>query len=528
MKTWQMNEIRLEINEDEKLVKSLVANKLGLNESDFSLFYITKKAIDARKKNDIHYKINVIFSVKHGKYFNESLATIKKEECELKIEKINVSFRPIIVGSGPSGLFCALVLSRAGLKPIIIEQGKNANERKKDVEAFWAGKKLDLNSNVQFGQGGAGTFSDGKLNSGINSPFSSFVLSEFAKFGAPEEIKYAHAPHVGTDILLNVLINMQKEIEENGGEFLFEHTFSDFEIVNNKIVSIYATHKNEIKKFETNTVFLCIGHSSRETFELLYKKNIEIVQKPFSIGLRIEHLQSTINTSQYGEKAKILPPADYKLSCHLPSGRSVYSFCMCPGGFVVNASSEEQGICCNGMSYSLRDGTNANSAILVNVDPVDFGSSHPLAGIYFQKQWEQKAYSLTASHALPVQKLGDFKKNQTTKQWGKITPQTKGQTSFANLNNCLPPFATQAILEALPIFDNKIHGFNDPDSVLTGVETRSSCPLRIVRDENHQSLVKGIFPCGEGAGYSGGIMSSSVDGIKTALYVIKLISQGEI
>lgn len=390
---------------------------------------------------------------------------------------------------------------------------------KKDVENFWNGEKLNEKSNVQFGQGGAGTFSDGKMNSSINSPFCNFVLKTFVGYSANPEIEYSNAPHIGTDILLNAIEKMKNEIVELGGSILFEHTFLDFKTENGKICS--AIVKNTEKEFEikTDKIILCLGHSARKTFEMLNKNKVSIEQKPLSIGLRIQHKQSEISKTQYGEFAKFLPPADYKLSCFLKNNRCVYTFCNCPGGYVVNASSENNGVVCNGMSYSDRAGENSNSAILVNVNPSDFESEHPLAGMYFQAKWEQKTFEISGGHFLPIQTLADFLLNKKTTKIGSIKPMCKGKTVFADLNQCLPKFVCSAIKEGLQIFDKKIKNFAQPDAILTGVETRSSSPIRIVRNESFETNIKGLYSCGEGAGYAGGIMSSSVDGIKLALKI---------
>ena len=369
-------------------------------------------------------------------------------------------------------------------------------------------------------------FSDGKLTSGINSPLCKSVLEEFVKFGAPKQILYLTKPHIGTDNLIKILKNIRNYIISNGGTFLFNTKFIDFETINNSISKIIVKHldNNILEKIDTNCVILAIGHSSRDTFKKVYEKGLILEPKNFSVGVRIEHLQSEINKAQYGTKTKLnLPPADYKLACHLPSGRSCYTFCMCPGGTVMASSSEKETIITNGMSYFARDGKNANSAVLINVTPNDFKESNsPLAGIDFQKGLEQKAFRLGGSNYFaPVQRFEDFDNNIKSTFVGSIEPSYKPGYTLSNLNEIMPNFISQSLKDGIKCFDTKLHGFANPDSILTGMETRSSSPVRIVRDENCVSNIKGIYPCGEGAGYAGGIMSASVDGIRCAKAVIK-------
>lgn len=512
-------ELRLEIAENENKIIEKISNNLKINISDLKLIKILKKSVDSRHREDTHYKYNVVFSC-NKLIKNNKKIEIYEEKLGFNLDDYfleNKNIKPLIIGSGPSGLFCAYILAKLGAKPIIIEQGKQARCRQKDVENFWNTGVLKLDSNVQFGHGGAGTFSDGKLNSGINNIFCEYVIKKFVEFGAKEEILYSKTPHVGSDVLIKVLENMQAEIEALGGKFLFEHKFIGFETVNGKIVSANISHNGEKIKLETDTIVLAIGHSSRDTFEMLHQSNINIVQKPLSIGLRIQHKQEDISMARYGDSYKLLPPADYKLSCFVSSGRCVYTFCNCPGGYVVNASSEENGTVCNGMSYSDRAGINCNSAVLVSVDTKDYESDHALAGMYFQRKYEQLAYNLTKNHNLPVQRFEDFEKNEKSKKLGRIGAECKGNFELANLNECLPEFARSALIEGIKEFDKKIKGFADGDAVLTGVETRSSSPIRILRDENFDSNIIGLKPCGEGAGYAGGILSASVDGVKVAL-----------
>ena len=446
----------------------------------------------------------------------KNVQIVKKEEPFKIIVNRKSSKRPVIIGAGPAGLFSALTLAQNGIKPIIIEQGKTVDERKKDVEEFQKTGKLNTLSNVQFGEGGAGTFSDGKLTSGIHNPLCKNVLKEFYNFGAPEQILYINKPHIGTDNLINIIRNMRNEIIKLGGEFLFNEKVTDFEFENSKVTAVICG-----KRIETDTVILAIGHSARSTFEKLYEKGVKMEKKNFSIGVRIEHKQSMINKSQYGEITKLkLPPAEYKMAYH-GENRSCYTFCMCPGGTVIASSSEPETIVTNGMSVYARNGENANSAVLVNVTPNDFKGESPLEGMYFQKDLEQKAFKLGGSnYNAPIQRFEDFENNVKSTHIGEIKPTYKPGVTLSNLNEILPDFISKTLIEGIKYFDKSIKGFAHPDAILTGVETRSSSPVQITRNENKQSNIKGLYPCGEGAGYAGGIMSAAVDGIKCAIAVL--------
>lgn len=543
-----------DLSDNELLNK--IASKYNIKKSDILDFRIIKKSIDARKKNDIHYNFTVELDVKNeNTYLNSKIEKcVKSDIPSLKVQNLNSSLRnsPVIIGAGPAGLFSALTFIENGISPIIIEQGKPVDDRQKDVENFMYNRILNVNSNVQFGEGGAGTFSDGKLTTGINSSFCQTVLSQFVKFGAPEQILYLKKPHIGTDNLINIIRNIRNYIIEHGGAFYFNTKMIDFTISNNHISSIIAKNviTGESLEIKTDNIILAIGHSSRDTFNLIYDKGLILEPKNFSVGVRIEHLQSMINFSQYGEacnSSKLnLPPAEYKLAYHSPSGRSCYTFCMCPGGTVMASSSEENTIVTNGMSKFARDGVNANSALLVNVTPDDFSSNSPLAGIDFQKVLEEKAFILGGSnYNAPIQRVSDFlasnslncsctlasknendgigyKKNENNEiGYEKVVPSYLPGTTYAGLNIIFPKFVSDTLKEGLVYFDKKIEGFAHPDSILTGVETRSSSPVKILRNEKLQSNVSGIFPCGEGAGYAGGIMSAAVDGIKCALSCLK-------
>lgn len=509
--------IRENLSNEEIFEKALAKNKLSKN--DVSEWRIYKRSVDARKKDDVHY--NYIFDVK--------LKNSKKEAKFQKVEeyvfpKINIKrkseIQPVIVGAGPAGLFAGIILIENGIKPIILERGKSVDERVKDIQEFITNRKFDVVSNIQFGEGGAGTFSDGKLNTGNTNIYSRKVLEEFVRFGAPEEILYTAKPHIGTDNLVKIIKNIREYIIANGGQVLFQEQVKDFEITNGKITGVYCS-----KKIETDAVILAIGHSARDTFKKIYEKQIAMQPKNFAVGVRIEHLQKDINIAQYGEKTKLkLPVADYKLVYHASNGRTCYTFCMCPGGTVMASNSEENSIVTNGMSNFARDGENANSAVLVNVNIDDYYKNTPLDGMYFQEQLEKNAYKLGGeNYNAPVQRLEDFIRNQKSEKIGKVKPTYKPGYTLSNLNEILPDFVSETLKEGIQELDKKMHGFGDDDSILTGVETRSSSPVQIIRDkETLNSInVEGLYPCGEGAGYAGGIMTAAIDGIKCAIKILE-------
>ncbi|MGI6608887.1 MAG: NAD(P)/FAD-dependent oxidoreductase [Erysipelotrichaceae bacterium] len=503
-----------DISNEEVIKKAL--KKAKIKTDDFISGKIIRKSIDARDKNNVHYNYIVDVQVRN----EDNYSRLKKVvENTFRVEKKrNSKYQPVIIGSGPAGLFCALTLIEYGYKPIIIEQGDCIENRIKAVDNYRLNGVLNTRCNVQFGEGGAGTFSDGKLNTGINSPLIQKVLDTFHHFGAPEEITYLNRPHIGTDNLVSVLKNIRNHIENNGGIYYFNTRFTSFE-KKNDLIRVNC----ENKTFITDTLVLAIGHSARDTFVMLKEKEIEMKKKNFAVGLRIEHKQSMINKAQYGDKTKLkLPPAEYKLSYNSKSGRSCYTFCMCPGGEVIASTSEDGSIVTNGMSYYKRDKENANAALLVNVTPDDFKDDDVLAGMHFQKELEQAAYSLAGSNNnAPVQRVEDFINNVASKTVGHIIPSYKPGYTLTDLNKILPEYVSKTIKEALSYFDKKIKGFNNPDAILTGVETRSSSPVTIVRNENMQASVPKIYPCGEGAGYAGGITSSAVDGIRVAFKIIE-------
>ena len=531
----RINNIKMPINHNDDDLKKAVENMLDINKKEFKSFEITGQAIDARNKNNIIYVYSVdIALINEDKY--KDLPNVRKmEKSEYIVEKVELKNRkrPVIVGSGPSGLFAALILAEAGLKPIIIEQGKKVEERQKDVYNFFKDGKFNKYSNVQFGEGGAGTFSDGKLTTNTNNFRMQKVYSEFILAGAEKKISYMSKPHVGTDKLIGIMKNIRKKIEDLGGEYRFQNKLVSITYENSKIteaiIEILSDKSdtedeihNEIYKIDTDIVILAIGHSSRDTFYMLNEKNIKMERKIFSVGVRIEHKQSMINHSQYGKFADKLPAAEYKLSVKSENGRGVYTFCMCPGGVVVPAASEEGRLVVNGMSYSKRNLENANSAILVNVYPDDFGEGGVLAGVEFQRKLEEKAFELGGSdYKAPVQLFGDFVKNIKSEKLGKVKPSYAKGYKFANLNECFPDYINISLKEGIQLMDRKIKGFADYDAVLSAVESRSSSPVKIPRNEKFFSNIDGIIPCGEGAGYAGGIMSAAVDGIKCAEAVIE-------
>jgi len=514
-------EIRLSLEQNESLLKKEIARKLHIPEESVYSYKIFRKSIDARKKNDIQFVYAIDVEVNYEDNLLKRYAKkgiVKSPELKYEFEKVAPQkfTRPIIVGLGPAGLFAGLSLAQMGFRPIILERGKSVDERAIDVDLFWNTGKLNTESNVQFGEGGAGTFSDGKLTTLIKDPRSRKVLEGFVAAGAPEEILYINKPHIGTDILRGVVKNIRDTIISLGGEVRFNSKVTDVLIEDNKITGVKI---NDEEILNSDKVILALGHSARDTFHMLYDNGLDIKQKGFSIGVRIEHPQSLINENQYGNFAnhEKLGAADYKLSGHFDSGRSAYTFCMCPGGMVVAAASEENMVVTNGMSEHARDKENANSALLVGVTPEDYGSDHPLAGIEFQRKWERLAYTAGGSnYKAPSQRVGDFLEGISSKEHGETNPTYTPGVNMTDLKQCLPDYVTDTLKEALILFDKKIKGFANPDAIMTGVETRSSSPIRIQRDENLQSNIRGIYPIGEGAGYAGGIISAAVDGIRAA------------
>ena len=547
----RIHEIKLNIGESLDEIPKKILKKLDKVDLKLASYHVVRESIDARDKGEINlvYTVDFSLSQEDGNLddFEEEFINICKN---IRIEKApDMSYqypepgqekmlkRPVIVGFGPCGMFAALILSEMGYQPIVIERGKAIEERVKDVNTFWTNGILDEESNVQFGEGGAGAFSDGKLTTQIKDTRVRKVLEEFVLAGGSPEILYKQKPHIGTDVLRNVVINIRNKIIENGGEVLFQSKLTGInftETDGNK--RIKAVIMNDQEEFETHDMILAIGHSARDTYRALYELGIPMEQKPFSIGVRIEHPQEMINEAQFGKEWRKLGlgAADYKLAHHCENGRGAYTFCMCPGGHVIAAASQEGCIVTNGMSYQSRDAVNANSGLLVDVRIDDFSSSSPLAGIEFQEKYERIAYEAGGSnYAAPAQKLGDFmskaralKKNGSgpkTAQpiFSKPVPTYQPGVKWTDLTKCLPEFAVESMLEAIPKFGRKIKGFDMLDAILTGVETRSSSSVRILRGPDYMSQVIGLYPAGEGAGYAGGIVSAGVDGIKIAEEIIK-------
>lgn len=511
----------------EGMLRAKAAKLLGIRESQLLKLEIVKKSLDARKKPELFYSYTVEVAVE------EEQKILKKNRCG-QVQRVTEqpyrfpectgkpAFRPVVVGMGPAGLFCAYFLAKAGLCPLVLERGKAVEERQRDVEEFWQNGILNPDSNVQFGEGGAGTFSDGKLNTLVKDKYgrNREVLRLFTEFGAPKEILYESKPHIGTDVLCTVVKRMREEVLRLGGEVLFESCMTELLIRNGSIAGVMVGNR----RIDTDRVVLAVGHSARDTFTMLQEKKLAMEAKPFAVGFRVEHRQTLINESQYGSaSAQGLPAASYKLAGRTEDGRGVYSFCMCPGGYVVNASSEAGRLCVNGMSYSGRSGQNANSAIVVTVTPADYPGEGPLAGLAFQRELEERAYA-AGGGKIPVQTLLSFQKcmkegagSISPKEGCTFSPQTKGSFCFADLTGILPKTAGRGILTGMEEFGRKIQGFDAPDTLLSGVESRTSSPLRILRDEDTlQAEVLGLYPCGEGAGYAGGITSAAMDGIRVA------------
>ena len=520
-----IEQFKTPVDVNESKLKGLLAAKLKIDYESIKDFSIVKKSLDARYKPDLFNVYSLCFScskeeslLKNKKIKNLKPYVLPKNYDPRSFYKEENSTKKIaVIGMGPAGLLCGLCLARAGFKPLILERGKDADSRKADIENFWKNGRLLLNSNVQFGEGGAGTFSDGKLNTLIKDKDGriAYVLKTFIEFGAKNEILYDAKPHIGTDVLIKVVKNIRAEIIRLGGEVRFESQVTDFLIDSDK--SLKALIVNDEERIDVDKAVLCIGHSARDTFKTLKDKGVFMEQKPFAVGFRVQHPQSIIDKSQYGfdkNTCDFYPgAAAYKLACHTSNGRNVYTFCMCPGGYVVNASSEFNALAINGMSYSGRSGANANSAVLINVDVADFPSDDVLAGVDFQRVIEGRAFEL-GKGKIPYCRLGDFRDAGSDCSFD-INPEFKGECEKADLTDLLPKEFTKAFVEGMSLFGQKIKGFDSKDCIVAGVESRSSSPVRITRDENLVSLsTKGLYPCGEGAGYAGGIVSAAVDGIK--------------
>lgn len=521
----RIQQLKIEAEKGEDGILRASAKALRIREDEILSFKIKKRSLDARKKPQIYYVYTVDVQAADEKKILKKCKNPKisvADDAEYLIPgggEAPLLYRPVIIGMGPAGLFCALLLARAGARPLILERGAAIDQRQQAVERFWKTGELDVRTNIQFGEGGAGTFSDGKLNTAVKDSTgrNTYVLKTFVEFGAPEEILWLNKPHIGTDLLQNVIKNIRGEIERLGGEVRFCAQVTDFCIENGRLAGIIVNGNEHIS---CDAAVVAIGHSARDTFSVLRKRGVPMTQKAFAVGVRVEHPQNLIDAAQYGRSREELPAADYKLTCQLPNGRGVYSFCMCPGGYVVNASSEEGRLAVNGMSYHSRAGENANSAIVVTVTPEDFGSEDVLAGVEFQRKLEETAYR-AGNGKIPVQLYGDFCRNQISKQIGGVAPNLKGKWSFGDVRGCFPKIIGDSIEQGIAEFGKKIKGYDREDAVLSAVESRTSSPVRIERSKELMSAVEGLYPCGEGAGYAGGITSAAMDGLKVGEAILK-------
>lgn len=519
----RISNIKLRADFDPSKENELLAQKiqkiLRVKQDKIKSFLISKKSIDAREKNNVQLVYSVDVEIENERSYLGIKNVASITPLEYVIKKTKKTTRPVVVGSGPAGLFSALVLAEHGLNPVVVEQGMDVDKRKMAVDKFWQDGELETSSNVQFGEGGAGTFSDGKLTTGIKNTRIPKVLKELIEAGAPSKIAYLSKPHIGTDILINIVRNIRKKIERLGGEVRFETKMKEIIIENGEVRGVVLESQGKSAVIETDAVVLAIGHSARDTFYMLKDIGVEMIPKPFAVGVRIEHHQKDIDSQQFGRfsNSPLLGASEYKLNAHLSNGRGVYTFCMCPGGHVVAAASEKNSVVTNGMSYSARSGENANSALLVSVTPKDFDGD-VLAAIEFQRKLERKAFELGGrNYFAPVQLVGDFLADKGSKQLGDVIPTYTPGVTPTDLRECLDDFIVDSLKDGLRVMDKKLAGFIKHDAVLSAVESRSSSPVTIKRNPlTFESSIKGLYPCGEGAGYAGGITSSAVDGIKCA------------
>ncbi|HSK47777.1 MAG TPA: FAD-dependent oxidoreductase [Coriobacteriia bacterium] len=519
----------------EDALKRAAAKRLGIAAGRIASLRMLKRSVDARRKSNVHFVVTLGVILDEALDDGEAAVVRRVADDDVYIAAAEPlpavarlaaapPLRPVVVGTGPAGLFAALVLARSGARPLVLERGQAVGARVRAVDAFIRHGVLDPDSNVQFGEGGAGTFSDGKLTTNTRDPRCRSVLTALVGAGAPEEILWQAKPHIGTDRLTGAVRRLREEIESLGGEVRFGTRLSDLILDSDDtlrgVVTQGAGGREEIA---AEALILATGHSARDTFEMLHLRRASLVQKPFSIGVRVEHDQLMVDRAQYGSAAghPALGAAEYKLSCHLSSGRGVYTFCMCPGGWVVAATSEAGGVVTNGMSRFAREGANSNAALLVGVSPGDFDDDHPLAGVRFQRRWEHAAFELGGrDFRAPAQLMGDFLQGVASSAAGAVQPTYPRGVEYVDLAFCLPDFVVSSLREAAPLLDRRMRGFATADALLTGVETRSSSPVRVLRDDALQSNLRGVYPCGEGAGYAGGIMSAAVDGMRCAEAVL--------
>lgn len=523
----RIREIVLPPKHDENALLYHAAQALQVRASEITALTVFRRSLDARKKPELRWVYTVDVALRSGEERilrrNRSAKITRAEYYRYRVEKKTSEKRPVVVGFGPAGMFAALVLALAGLRPIVLERGLSAPERRKKVEAFWAGGALDEECNVQFGEGGAGAFSDGKLNTGTKNERGRWILEQLVRAGARDDILYDAKPHMGTDVLYTVVQNLRARIIELGGEVRFGAKLVGLNTENGALCGAEYLCGGERVSLPCDRLILAIGHSARDTFRMLHALDVPMQPKPFSMGVRIEHKQCAIDLAQYGaERTEGIPPADYKLACHLPDGSSAYTFCMCPGGYVVAAASQTGGVVTNGMSYADRAGENANAALLVTLKPEDFPDQSVLGGMLWQEQIEKRAFEVGGgNYHAPMQTVGDFLGGRPSARLGEVKPTYRPDGTLCDLHDVLPPVITSTLEHALAELDGSLAGFASPDAVMTAPETRSSSPVRIVRDGTYQSTLRGLFPCGEGAGYAGGIMSAAADGMCCAEAVLQ-------